>query len=52
MKLDAQLDYLVKKIADPLIKVLAFVERFGLHLDDHYHMARTLTQEYLRDHQP
>jgi hypothetical protein len=48
-KLDAQLDYLVKQMADPLMKVLAFVERLGLYLDDHYHMARALTQDYLRD---
>ena len=47
-RLDAQLDYLVKQMADPLTKVLAFVERLGLYLDDHYQMARTLTEDYIR----
>jgi len=50
-RLDSQLEYLVKQISDPLIRVLAFVEKMGLHLDDHYIMARMLTQDYLRDTQ-
>jgi hypothetical protein len=29
-RLDSQLDYLVKQIADPLIRVLDFVEGMGL----------------------
>jgi hypothetical protein len=48
-KLDAQLEYLSRQIADPLIRVLAFVEKMGLHLDDHYHMARMVTEEYLNN---
>ncbi len=48
-RFDAQLEYLSKQIADPLIRVLAFVEKMGLQLDDHYHMARMVTEKYLQD---
>jgi DNA polymerase I-like protein with 3'-5' exonuclease and polymerase domains len=48
-RLDAQLDYLAKQIADPLIKVLGFVEKMGLWLDDHYLMARQLANAYLEE---
>lgn len=44
-KLDAQMDYLARQIADTLKKVLLFVERMGLHLDDHYYMARSLAED-------
>lgn len=46
-KLDAQLDYLAKEISDPLIRVLGFVEKMGLQLDDHYLAARDLAKEYV-----
>jgi len=48
-RLDAQLDYLVKQMADPLLKVLTFVEKMGLHLDDHYQITRQLTEQYIHD---
>lgn len=48
-RLDTQLEYLARQMADPLIKILEFVEKMGLHLDDHYHMARNVTQQYLKD---
>jgi hypothetical protein len=45
---DAQLDYLAKQIADPLLKVLDFVEHMGLGLDDHYLAARRIAKEYMK----
>jgi hypothetical protein len=48
-RLDSQLDYIVRQMADPLVKVLTFVERMGLCLDDHYLVARNLTELYIRD---
>jgi hypothetical protein len=48
-RLDSQLEYLAQQMADPLIRVLEFVEKMGLCLDDHYHMARMITQQYLKD---
>jgi hypothetical protein len=51
-RLDAQLEYLARQIADPLVKVLEFVEKMGLYLDDHYMMARNVTKEYLQQAQP
>lgn len=47
-KLDAQMDYLAQQIADTLNKVLRFIERMGLNLDDHYHMARSLAEDLTR----
>ncbi|WP_034859726.1 hypothetical protein [Sinorhizobium sojae] len=46
-RMDAQLDYLARQIADCLIKVLDFVGKMGLHLDDHYSMARHVAGKYL-----
>jgi DNA polymerase I-like protein with 3'-5' exonuclease and polymerase domains len=43
-KLDSQLEYLAREMSHPLTRVLDFVERMGLHLDDHYHMARAVTR--------
>jgi len=48
---DAQLEYLAEQIADPLLKVLDFVQRMGLYLDDHYHAARQIAQQYLDEKQ-
>jgi hypothetical protein len=48
-RFDAQLEYLSRQIADPLIRVLSFVEKMGLHLDDHYLVARMITEKYLQD---
>jgi hypothetical protein len=48
-KMYAQMGYLARQIADPLIKILEFVEKVGLHLDDHYYMARRVAQDYLDD---
>jgi hypothetical protein len=31
-RMDTQLEYLAKQIADPLIKVLGFIEKMGLSL--------------------
>jgi hypothetical protein len=45
---DAQLDYLARQISDPLLKVLDFVQRMGLFLDDHYLAARHVAQEYVK----
>lgn len=50
-RLDAQLDYLVRQMADPLVKALNFVEKMGLQLDDHYIAARNLTEKYLAGRQ-
>jgi hypothetical protein len=36
-------------MSDPLIKVLDFVAKMGLYLDDHYMMARNVAQQYLRE---
>ena len=47
--MDAQLEYLAKQISDPLIRVLQFVERMGLYLDDHYQVARMLAERYLKE---
>lgn len=49
VQIDAQLDYLAKQVSDPLIRVLSFVEKMGLYLDDHYHVARMIAEEYLRN---
>lgn len=46
-KIDAQLDHLAKQVSDPLIKVIDFVQKMGLGLDDHYHVARQIAREYL-----
>ena len=48
-RMDAQLEYLAKQISDPLIKVLEFVEKMGLHLDDHYFAARRIAEGYLTE---
>jgi hypothetical protein len=48
-RMDAQLEYLAKQISDPLIRVLQFVERMGLYLDDHYQVARMLAERYLKE---
>jgi hypothetical protein len=45
---DAQLDYLALQISEPLLKVLDFVERMGLWLDDHYLAARYIAQGYVQ----
>jgi hypothetical protein len=50
-RLDAQLEFLARQMADPLIKVLDFVQTMGLSLDDHYSMTRNLAQQYLSDSQ-
>lgn len=47
-RLDAQLAYLSKQIAEPLLRVLEFVERMGLWLDDHYLAARDIAKEYVK----
>jgi DNA polymerase I-like protein with 3'-5' exonuclease and polymerase domains len=47
-RMDAQLEYLAKQISDPLIRLLEFVEKMGLHLDDHYLAARMLAEDYLK----
>jgi len=44
---DAQLEFLAKQIADPLLKVLNFVESMGMSLDDHYLAARDIAKSYL-----
>lgn len=44
---EAQLDLVAKEISDPLLRVLAFVERMGLQLDDHYLAAREIAQKYV-----
>ncbi len=46
---EAQLETLAPRIAEPLLKVLEFVQQMGLWLDDHYHAARMIAQEYLRE---
>ncbi len=46
-KYDAQLEFLAEQIADPLLKVLKFVESTGLYLDDHYLAARDIAKSYL-----
>lgn len=48
-KLDAQLEYLARQVSDPLIKVIDFVQRMGLFLDDHYHVARQIAEQYRDD---
>jgi DNA polymerase I-like protein with 3'-5' exonuclease and polymerase domains len=45
---DAQLDYVAQQISAPLLKVLEFVERMGLFLDDHYLAARNIATEYMK----
>ena len=47
-RLDAQLDYLARQMADPLLRILSFVEKMGLHLDDHYMVTRNITEIYLK----
>ncbi|MBR0712697.1 hypothetical protein [Bradyrhizobium liaoningense] len=47
-RLDAQLEDLAKQISDPLLRVLKFVEKMGLHLDDHFLTARDLAERYLK----
>lgn len=47
-RMDAQLEFLARQMADPLMRVLTFVEKMGLHLDDHYMMARHVTETYLQ----
>lgn len=46
---DAQLERLSKDIADPLLKVLKFVEKMGLFLDDHFLAARDIAEKYLKE---
>ena len=46
-RLDSQLEFLARQMADPLVKVLDFVEKMGLRLDDHYLTARNISQNYL-----
>lgn len=46
---EAQLDMLAPRIADPLLRILQFVEQMGLWLDDHYHSARQIAEQYLRE---
>ncbi|MEA3052776.1 MAG: hypothetical protein QOG72_1679 [Sphingomonadales bacterium] len=48
-RLDSQLNYLAREIANVLLKVLAIVEKMGLRLDDHYLMARNVAAEYLAE---
>lgn len=50
-RLDTQLDYLARQIADPLVKVLDFVSKMGLYLDDHYIGAREISRRYLLEEQ-
>ena len=45
---DAQLAFLARQISEPLLKMLEFVERTGLFLDDHYLAARGIAKEYLK----
>ncbi len=47
-QLTSQLEQLAKDIADPLSKVLRFVEKMGLYLDDHYLVAREVAEGYLK----
>ena|ERR1700752_2037664 len=47
-KMDAQLEYLTKQISNILIKILNFIEKMGLRLDDHYKRAREMAEEDLR----
>jgi hypothetical protein len=47
-RMDAQLEYLARQISDPLIRVLEFVNKMGLYLDDHYLAARRLAEGYLK----
>ncbi|MEA2859056.1 MAG: hypothetical protein QOC72_1095 [Methylobacteriaceae bacterium] len=44
---DRRLNRLAREIADPLNKTLAFVEKMGLMLDDHYLAARHIAEAYL-----
>ena len=44
-RLDAQMEYVSEQIAQTLKRVLAFVERMGLVLDDHYTVARSLADD-------
>ncbi|OAF00684.1 hypothetical protein AYJ54_31050 [Bradyrhizobium centrolobii] len=46
--LRGQLGYLARQMSDPLIKVLTFVEKMGLYLDDHYMVARQEAAKYLK----
>jgi hypothetical protein len=46
-QLDAQLEYCAKQMSDPLVKALNFVQKMGLHLDDHYLAARSIATDYL-----
>jgi hypothetical protein len=48
-RLDSQLNYLARQISDPLIKVLEFISKMGLYLDDHYMMARMVAEKYISD---
>lgn len=44
---EAQLEYLAKEIASPLLRVLQIVETLGLYLDDHYIAARDIASKYI-----
>jgi len=47
-KYQTELDELAPLIADPLIRILDFVQKMGLWLDDHYVFARQIGQAYLK----
>ena len=44
-KTDAQLAKLVVKMRDELLGILAFLQRIGVHLDDHYMHVRSLVED-------
>ena len=48
-KLDEQLSYLAREVSDPLIKILDFVQKLGLFLDDHYAVSRMVAEKYLNE---
>ena len=48
-KMEAQQKYLAEEISKVLLQILELVERLGLHLHDHYHIARMVAKDYLKE---
>ncbi|RVP50010.1 hypothetical protein [Sinorhizobium medicae] len=46
-RLEAQLQYLAQQIAEALLRLLEFVSKMGLRLDDHYMAARQVAKDFL-----
>ena len=43
---DEQLDELISKMREDLLKILEYLQQIGLHLDDHYMHIRCLVEEH------